>query len=392
MDQIRDMYNMVHACEIANEAEKDITIRRASGFNELFQAVMQKECEEGEQPDAYKNEQQSGSQVRPELEGLKSLIKDLIAGVDGMIATKWTWGVDLDEDDLLDLIRGADRDHEVPHSGYDEELPSGSLRSPSSGAPDPTTMEDPNDPNILFDAVSIPITIRELDLDEILKWSDLFSNASGDDQLDADPDPVIDAYTKRAKAEARQANKQIMQDEVNHPVSYLDYGSEFDPKVSLIPRRPWLAHIIPKILPPTNIQTDRVVLTDPNSDEDLPDHIDIPDSDDIPDHIEIPNSDEIPDHIDIPESDDFPESDSNTSQVDFPVSDDEMDVDESVHETNTDLASEKNSDSASEANDDIVFPSDSPRQTTTEVQRDPLTGRFTAASFAKFSDALLDQL
>jgi hypothetical protein len=41
-DQLRDAYNMVHACEIANKAEKDIAIRRASGFNELFEAALKK--------------------------------------------------------------------------------------------------------------------------------------------------------------------------------------------------------------------------------------------------------------------------------------------------------------------------------------------------------------
>jgi len=35
---------MVHACEVANMAEKDIAIRRASGFNELFEAALKKEC------------------------------------------------------------------------------------------------------------------------------------------------------------------------------------------------------------------------------------------------------------------------------------------------------------------------------------------------------------
>ena len=45
MDKLRDTYNMVHACEVANEAEKDIAMRRASGFNELFEAVLKKEIE-----------------------------------------------------------------------------------------------------------------------------------------------------------------------------------------------------------------------------------------------------------------------------------------------------------------------------------------------------------
>lgn len=43
MDQIRDITNVVHACEIANEAETAIAIRRASLFNELYRAAQNKE-------------------------------------------------------------------------------------------------------------------------------------------------------------------------------------------------------------------------------------------------------------------------------------------------------------------------------------------------------------
>jgi len=47
VNQLRDTYNMVHACKVANVAEKDIAIQRASGFNELFEAALKKECERG---------------------------------------------------------------------------------------------------------------------------------------------------------------------------------------------------------------------------------------------------------------------------------------------------------------------------------------------------------
>lgn len=43
MDQVRDVHNMVHGCEIANEAERDVGIRRASGFNELHEAAVKKD-------------------------------------------------------------------------------------------------------------------------------------------------------------------------------------------------------------------------------------------------------------------------------------------------------------------------------------------------------------
>src|SRR6266545_7917795 len=103
MDQVCDTYNIAHGCEVANEAEKDIGIHRASGFNELFEAVLKKECDAGElaagsgsggeqqrdlegekQQDSEGEQQQdseSGSdkqQFGPEVEGLKKLIKKLV--------------------------------------------------------------------------------------------------------------------------------------------------------------------------------------------------------------------------------------------------------------------------------------------------------------------------
>ena len=44
MDEIRDLTNMVHGLQVANEAEKAIGIRRASVFNELYEAAQKKEC------------------------------------------------------------------------------------------------------------------------------------------------------------------------------------------------------------------------------------------------------------------------------------------------------------------------------------------------------------
>src|SRR6266542_4193121 len=112
MDQVRDTYNMAHGCEVANEAEKDIGIRRASGFNELFEAFLKKECDAGElasgsgsgreqQRDSEGEQQQdseSGSdkqKFEAEVDALKKLIKKLVMEAGGMASSKWTWGVDL---------------------------------------------------------------------------------------------------------------------------------------------------------------------------------------------------------------------------------------------------------------------------------------------------------
>lgn len=375
MDQVRDTYNMVHACEVANEAEKAIAIRRASGFNELFEATLKKECEVGSGsvkthapgPESGSRKGKEKEQFGVEVENLKRLTKELMMERGSM---KWTWGVDLTEDDLQNLIRGADRDHEIPHSGYDQDLSSGGL-STTSDALDPQNLEDPNDPDLLFDRLSLPITeIPDLLPHEIQSYSIILLDPYGGELAESEPDPVIKAFGKRL-------NKVLMQDEVDHPVSYFDYGSEFVPRTALIPHRPWLMPRLPLILPPDNknpFLTNPTVINSSDSEEEYPDHINIPDSTD---------SDDNPDHIIIPDSD----SDSS-SQLHLPISDDEMDVVQSEPAENTDKEMATNSDPDSDP-DHIIFPSDHSESTMETFERDPNTGRFTAASFTHFPDDLL---
>jgi hypothetical protein len=105
VDQLRDTYNMVYACEVANVAEKDIAIRRASGFNELFEAALKKECEQG----AVESDSGSGpgdeggtkwkgkekERFGPEVVELKNWMKKVVKDAEDNATRKWTWGVDL---------------------------------------------------------------------------------------------------------------------------------------------------------------------------------------------------------------------------------------------------------------------------------------------------------
>ena len=106
VDQLCDTYNMFHACEIANQADKDVAIRRASGFNELYDAALKKECSSdtgsgsGVQMDR-KRKGKEKARFGTEVEDLKEMMKDLMRN---SAAVKWTWGVDLTEDDLCGLI------------------------------------------------------------------------------------------------------------------------------------------------------------------------------------------------------------------------------------------------------------------------------------------------
>lgn len=189
---------------------------------------------------------------------------------------------------------------------------------------------------------------------------------------------VIEAFMKRAKAKASKASKAHMQEEVDQPASYDDYRSEFIPQTSLIPKRPWLMPVLPIILPLTNYAIPPSNITaESDADEQLPDVVSS-------------ESDEFPsDH-------NFPVSDgASDSEISFPVSDDHrsdvMDVARSdEHDTPMSVT-------GSESGSDMVFP-ESPVATLTigaselmvGIERDPTTGRFTAALFANFPDELLD--
>jgi len=287
VDQLRDTYNMVHACEVANVAEKDIAMRRASGFNELFEASLKKECERrAVEPELGSGPGDEGhtEQFGPEVGKLKDWMKKVVMDAEHNAARKWTWGVDLTDEDLLCLIRGADAEYQLPHSGYDQELSTGALRSHTSDARDPADLEDWNDSDLLFDALSTPINvIPELRLPEIPTYSFVLLGPSGDPIAESEPDPVIQAFAKRA----RTKKKLLMQDEVDEPAAFLDYETGFRPQNALIPRRPWLGPHLPIILPPSNIvhvttnhpETSKSVHTNPDTDDECPDHIIIPDSD-----------------------------------------------------------------------------------------------------------------
>jgi len=373
-------------------------------FNELHKATINKECESyvasglglGSVPNQQsgfgsgkgKEKEQEKQQFGPEVESLKELTKQLVRSGGGIASSKWTWGVDLTNNDLLGLIRGANRQGQDSHTGYDSPLCSDSLQSEVSSALNPDKLEDPQKTQLWFDLPSSSIaSIPELPPDEFPIYSDVYG-VPGEELVDPEPDLVIEAFTKRAKAEAITAGKLLMQDEVNQPVSYCDYGSEFIPQIALIPKRPWLMPRLPIILPPTNNTTipptniatnlDNMG-TKSDADNQLPD---LPGSE----------SDSFSGHI--PDSDSVPDS-STSSELSFPVSDDHgsvaMDV---VWSDEHDIPMP---DAGSDSGSDIVFP-ESPVATRTigpsgvmvGIERDPNTGRFTAASFANFPDELLD--
>ena len=380
MDQVRDTYNMLDACDVANQAERDIAIRRASGFNELFEAALKKEAEVSVRsgPGPGPETKGKGKQFGPEVKELLKLTKDLVKEASSTAHRKWTWGVDLTSDDLGGMIRGADRDYQVPHSGYDQTLPDGSLQTMSSDLSD-------SENSVLYDELSGSIcSVPDLSPPDYPNFAFVLLDPSGLPVAESDTDPIIEALAKGAKMQATKANKLVMQDEVNQPASFGDDAFEFMPQTAFITRRPWLAPRHPIVLPPSNHP--EIITADPDADDEIPDHIDIPDSDEIPNHIVILDSNDIPDDGVIQDSDDIPDhiviqdSDSPTSDIQFPVSDDElsdrMDVDVG--------SAEDMYISPVETGPSIRASGAMPR-----LQRDPTTGLFTPASFAHFPDDLL---
>jgi hypothetical protein len=395
MDQVRDAYNMVHGCEIASEAERDIGIRRCSGFNELHEAAIKKECVlqaalgmgSGSGPgSSWIPNQPSGKGS-----GKKGKEKEKESPESGRASSKWIWGVDLTKDDLLELTRGADRQGQVSHSGYDSPLPSDSLQSKSSASLDADQLEDPQKTHLWFDALSESITtVPDLPPKEFPKYTDV-AEVTEDEQIDPEPDLVIEAFTKRAKTEAIRANKLVMQGEVDRPVSYYDFGSEFIPKIALIPKRPWLMPRLPIILPPTNVAfgvTPTTIAIPP------PTNIVIPGSE-LDVDIQMPGisnseSDDIPDHIDIPDSDDHAMDVIRSDEHDIPMSDSGSDLPESPIAPRSAGASTPMTDSGSDLPQSPIAPrSVGSSGQIIGIERDPITGRFTAASFANYPDDLL---
>jgi len=165
-------------------------------------------------------------------------------------AWKWTWGVDLTNEDLHCLIWGANSQYQVPHSGYDEDLATGLLQSQTSEVLNPANLEDWNDNDLWFDELSTSINvISELCSPEIPIYSFVLLGPSGDLIAKSEPDPVIEAFTKRA----RTNKKLLMQNEVNQPAGYLDYETHFCSQSKLIPCQLWLASHLPIILPLSTI-------------------------------------------------------------------------------------------------------------------------------------------
>ena len=156
MDERREIHDLAHGLEASFSFDKRLTMRRASGFNMLYEYLSIKE----QDPDAAAAAAAADLNLNnplpvsaPEIDADETLPKlkssrskkgikvkerrELAAAVrlgainevermQNMPALKWTWGVDMDASDLPALHRSVDTGNQLPHSGYDESLTHGS--------------------------------------------------------------------------------------------------------------------------------------------------------------------------------------------------------------------------------------------------------------------------
>jgi hypothetical protein len=163
-DQLRDLRNLVHACETLNLGERDLAARRASGFNQLYEATVIKEAN----ADLADADRLAGKDLKKTwsagADAVRKKYLELIAIEVHMPSPKWTWGVELTSADLQELARGADRNYEVPHTGYDASLATGHFSGEESDVHCPGEIESDPDREFLVDELSADFpVVRDLE-------------------------------------------------------------------------------------------------------------------------------------------------------------------------------------------------------------------------------------
>ena len=154
-DKLKDMKNMADALDSFHRTERNMSERRAVGLNFLYEEAVIKEAESAAADSSTTAAAESPVQV---------------AGTIPDASSKWTWGVDLDENDIRRMVRAADTGFVLPHSGYDESLGDSSLASDTDN-PTPTIIQEVEDETtnrLPYEPLSTDIRHdRELELHEI---------------------------------------------------------------------------------------------------------------------------------------------------------------------------------------------------------------------------------
>ena len=156
--KLRDLRSFVHAARSQFSADVIVATRRASGLNEMFEKAVVKDtsadsdvgsedisrliavADAGQSRPRSSRKKGKSRQVQEseKVKGWRLVSEGRLATAqkDTLPASKWTWGVDLTEADLKEMVHGADRGFILPHSGYDESLEDDQTWSKYSSLPD----------------------------------------------------------------------------------------------------------------------------------------------------------------------------------------------------------------------------------------------------------------
>jgi hypothetical protein len=143
MDNIQDLRHHVHGFEVGFEARSDTTIQRAAGFYQLYEAAMRLEWSADKESGSTITEGKGkGKESKKKI--AKKVESDAAAEVrqlSELPALKWTWGVDLTTDDVLQLFQTSTlgRIPRQPHSEYEVSLPWGRYGEVSDAPTSPWT-------------------------------------------------------------------------------------------------------------------------------------------------------------------------------------------------------------------------------------------------------------
>ena len=144
-DKLRDLRNSLQGGMLIFCSATHLSICKAASFNQLYEAVVNKEAALVAEstailesapaftPIARPATASKGKKRAEAAEDWRMLSEEQLKHSQHIAQSqpsgKWVWGPDLTEEDLKSLVRGGDRNNELPHSGYDESLDDASIGS-----------------------------------------------------------------------------------------------------------------------------------------------------------------------------------------------------------------------------------------------------------------------
>ena len=169
-EQIQMLRQQVDAFETIFDMERELSNRRAAGFHALYESAVVKETAANAEPYDAETGLSTPAPPKPEVAGTirrpkkgpvvvkrvqAQATQDLHA-FQSRPNMKWTWGADLEVDDLKDMAGAVYNNlQHLSHSGYDTDLADGTLTGVGTPAPTPPGKQWRNEP-LSTDIMDVP--------------------------------------------------------------------------------------------------------------------------------------------------------------------------------------------------------------------------------------------